>query len=352
MQALVKQTDAKLELFKASDARSREVSRNYMLTRARIGVRMAPSEAVGLDAVLDALDGAEPVFESYAKLAEAVARVSKYGADEKSKRSFVTFLAQIRHGRRRCPDELRVAILTASERALLQRGDTPEEVAALMARLEDGLATPPRRTSAAQRFEPNALFSQLLEESKKAKTHFILTALPAEAVSGPHADQLKQVLIDRLGLAGSTFRHGATRYVFHFPQESAARFFWSALLDDISGEDHLGGSEDPTTPLSAEVASQRLRDLDLRNQLQTWIVDPYHCASSTVVFDPDEQDTRSGYHLYYHREQVSICQMDPHSLDFWFRNLYWQIEASKRSGGISRLTFDDAFVTRNGRTHG
>jgi hypothetical protein len=258
---------------------------------------------------MPAPDG-KPVFETGAELAKAVGRANPH--TYKSERSTATLLSGFFNKQRKCPGELRSAILQAIKSRFHQLPKHQEkwlkqvefEIDALNAQIaiEFEQASP----------SDEKQFDELLDKALSAKHHFIIAATTAEEEEGNNrAEQLNTILLQRLGIAPKLESLPDAKYEFLLPDLEKAKHFWKKLWEKASAAN-----------TDKNWTATRLKFLAEEKHLTTFVVPRFVCGCPIVVYDP-EQRYPSAFSFSHHRNNViDTIEWDPKAVDEWKKNFF------------------------------
>jgi hypothetical protein len=279
--------------------------------------------------LFDQPDSTEPsIFGKPADLAEFLFKHGLYSGQVLSIQAFLTQIIQ--RGERSCPERLAAAICEAVRLKLAGRPEAEREQKAEFVRRAIEVDDVVRRTALPMSAE--ALYFELLNLSASAADHYIITSRPAEQVVSDRADNLRGILLQRLGLkalidAASPRQKTPTidtRYTFCLPGEHAAQRFWRALFHEIRAM-----ADAKRRPFDQAKVQKTIKQLDQQDALRVFSVPQFLCGCPVAVFDPNTADP-SGFVFYYHtrekRDLVSVAQMDPTSLETWKELVHGPLE--------------------------
>jgi hypothetical protein len=206
--------------------------------------------------------------------------------------SVSALLTQVFQRKRKCPNELRIAILTAVRERLQNINDTEKEE--WVQKVNQAIDLQNSSRVIIQPIQSNDLFKELLRAAEQAEEQFIITPKTVEETvrSGNSAELLKEILVRRLGLYKEVItdtsvdqRNKLAIYKFCLPTEQSAIAFWQGLFERIILDNPAGGD------LTIREAYEKLEYLNDAGNLQVYKVPSYMCGNSIVVFNPHKFDS-------------------------------------------------------------
>jgi len=257
----------------------------------------------------------KPVFETGAELAKAVGRANP--STYQSERSTATLLSAFFNKQRKCPGELRSAILLAVKTRLQHQTKQVQEKRLKQIEHEIDLLN----TQIAKEFEQASpsdeeQFDDLLEKAISAKHHFIIAATTAEEEEGnDRAEKLNAILLQRLGIIPKSDLAPETKYEFLLPDLETAKRFWRSLYEKAAGK---------AKAISVEKnwVATRLNFLDESKYLQVFVVPKFVCGCPIVVYDPEHRYP-SAFSFSHHRNNViDTIEWDSKTVDEWKKNFF------------------------------
>jgi hypothetical protein len=269
----------------------------------------------------EAPDG-HSLFAGLGELADALAAVR--GTDRT--RGLAAFLAQIlREGQRSCPE----AMISELQQVVRERLKGKDEAIGedWTRRLRRALEADNLSRGGGRPLSAEALYGELLYIAETAEEHYIITAVPAERVISEQAEELREVLLRRLGVLDPDPPETlTTRYTFHLPTKADCIHWWDSLISEVRSAQRGKGFD-------IERTRQYLTKLDKADTLRLFSLDDQSslCGCPLVVFDPSTS-ALNGFNLYYYSDptkaeySVSVAKMDSGYLEQWKLLVYSPLE--------------------------
>ena len=285
--------------------------------------------------------GQKPLFASQVDLAGAVKSAKEGGFDraDKTLNSIRTFINQVLNLNRPISPNLRRAIVAAVADRVADEAALP----ALLHDLEVAFTTLEKQRRARRiPLDDAEEFDALETASEKASVHFIVTDRPAEITPTAKAIRLTRQLVGNLHLVGPARSNGlgdAARYMFHFPDRSYAIQFWGKLETFLV--DHLRKSR--------KHIEARLKRVEETGHLEVYELSPsFLVVFPCVVFDPESDEDRAGFILFYHEgNRVSVAKMPPLVLKKWHDEIYLKICTGSQPFRRERIRYQEYLEFRD-----
>lgn len=281
-----------------------------------------------------------PLFKSHTDLAKAVIAVKK-GFEGKSNDNVRSFISQVfstkRMYKRKISPKLKNSILAAVKQRLSNSLNYQEVIDEFGKAFRD-LDEP---GSVELPLDAADEFDALLEDSEKAKLHYITTYIPAESKKDSiRAAELRLQLLRRVGLIDEGSEdislNQKVQYIFNFPKYEIAKLFWQQII----------ASRDVGSNNSNVIDKLLDWDKNDNSPLMVYIQDPVYCVFPCVVYNPELSPPYStGYIFYYHHgSRISVARIPGEAIVKWQELIYLPSITDSSKFGRKRVLFSESKI--------
>lgn len=269
------------------------------------------------DAVFDSTyaKGGKTLFKSQVELAEEILKAEEFS--NKNPVTVKSSLSQIFTGERNISKNLQSALFKALEKRFDKNKYDFEEFKNLL--LESFRVNYEERLAQKRNKLLDIDYDNLINETKTASELIISTLEPAEIHKSPLADQLKDELLQKVGVFEAEGTMKSASYWFFLPKGSqsyVARDFWEKLRAYILEE---------SSAYTSQTIDDKLLSLNEEGKIRTFLVDINYVLIPSVFLNYRSPKI-SGYCVSYIVDTPSVAALSNKVVHTWLNEILPKLE--------------------------